>query len=195
MRPATKIPRKVNPDLICAAREMYLASPFYHPTIWQHADAVAMLALSLSIEESGGNNIVVYLAGLLHDIGAALRGLKDHQITGAEIAGEMLREFNYSDRVIEEVKYCIRVHRGSVGGDRETFEAQCVASADGADHFLQISALFGVAFLQMELNSKEAADWVRRKLRNSWKKMLPIHQEMMRERYEAVKTLLEGSIR
>lgn len=186
-----EIPR----ELIRVAREMYRTSPFYPDTIWQHADTVAMLALSLSVKEPGSNNIVVYLAGLLHDIGAALRGPKDHHVTGAEIAEEMLRRFDYPNGVIEAVQYCILVHRGSVEGERRTFESQCVASADGADHFLQIPALFSVAFSRMGLNSQEAADWIGNKLENSWKKMLPIHQEMMRKRYEAVTTLLEGSIR
>ena len=176
MRSAVEVPCDIKPGLIERAKEIYLNSPFYDQTIWKHVSFVAMLASSTASHELGGNGSIAYIGGLLHDVGAALRGPEDHHITGAIIAEGMLRELGYSEAVIREVLHCIFVHRGSIESRRETIEAQCVASADGLAHFLQIPALFRIALFNKGFSSREAAEWVRNKLDRSWQKMLPVHR-------------------
>lgn len=170
---------------------IYQHSPFYDYTLFHHANFVAAVATQRTMQ-LGGNPNVAYLAGWLHDVGAAIKGPEDHHKTGAKIAGKMLREFGYPKSVIKPVQYCILVHRGSIEGERETIEAKCVASADGVAHLYQIPALFSIAYLKLGLSSLEAAEWVRGKLKRSWNKLLPVNQENMRKKYEAAMELLEG---
>ena len=173
--------------------QIYKSSPFYDHTIYAHVVLVAGIA-SATATQLGGNGPIAFLAGLLHDVGAAVKGPKEHHKTGAKIAKEILTDLGYSEDVIGAVQYCILGHRGSVKGERETIEAKCVASADGLAHFHQIPALFAVALLQKGLSSREAGEWVKDKLERSWQKMLPIHKKMARKRYKAVMETLGNAL-
>ena len=175
--------------LFAILREIYQNSPFYDHTLWNHVGLVALLA-SPAATELGGNGPIAYLGGLLHDVGAAKKGPKDHHKTGAEIAGKILNDLNYPKDVIGPVQYCILVHRGSIESERETIEAKCVASADGMAHFYQMPALFAVAFLELKLNSREAGEWIKAKLERDWGKMLPIHQKLMGEKHDIAMEIL-----
>lgn len=179
-------------ELASRLSTIYQHSPFYDYTLFNHANFVAALAAQHTMQ-LGGNPNVAYLAGWLHDVGAATKGPERHHKTGAKIAGKMLKEFSYPKSIIKPVQYCILVHRGSIKGERKTIEAKCVASADGISHLYQIPALFSIAFLRLGLNSLEAAAWVTGKLKRSWNKMLPDDQEEMREKYEAAMELLDRS--
>jgi len=171
--------------LFDVVERIYKNSPFYDHTIYAHVVLVAGIA-SATATQLGGNGPIAYLAGLLHDIGAAVEGPKEHHKTGEEIAKKILADLAYPEDVINAVQYCIFGHRGSVKGKRETIEAKCVASADGLVHFHQIPALFAVALLKKGLSSREAGEWVKDKLERSWQKMLPMHTKKARKRYKAV---------
>ena len=170
-------------------RRIYLNSSFYGPTLYNHVGLTALLGM-VATYEIGGNSPIIHLAGLLHDIGAAMKGPEDHHKTGAEIAGKILKGIGYSEDIIKPVQYCILVHRGSREGERETIEAKCVASADGAAHFYQIPTLFSLAFLNLKLDSLSAGEWVKGKLERSWNKMLPVHQVLVREKYDVTMEVL-----
>jgi len=171
--------------LFSVIKQLYKNSPFYDHTIYAHVALVAGMA-SVTATQLGGNGPIAYLAGLLHDIGAAVEGPEDHHKTGAKIAEKIMTNLGYPGDVIDAVKYCILGHRGSVRGEREAIETKCVASADGLCHFYQIPALFAIAFLQKGLSSREAGEWVKDKLERSWRKMLPVHKKMARKRHKAV---------
>ncbi len=170
-------------------KQVYANSPFYDHTIYAHVAFVATIA-SATATQLGGNGPIAYLAGLLHDIGAAMKGPENHHKTGAEIAKKILTGLGYPEDVITAVQDCILGHRGNVGGERGTIEAQCVASADGLIHFYQIPALFKLALLQEKLSSREAGEWVKAKLERSWQKMLPIHKKMARRRCKVAMEIL-----
>ena len=157
---------------------IYRENRFYGPTLVLHISYVAVFA-AVAATELGGDGRLAYLAGLLHDIGAAMKGPKDHHQTGAEIAGKMLRGLGYPKETIEQVKQCLLVHRGSIASERITIEARCVASADGFVHFFRVADLFWVAFVKLGLDASDAGEWVGKKLQRSWNKMLPQHRAMV----------------
>uniref|UniRef100_UPI00351C5E0D HD domain-containing protein n=1 Tax=Methanomethylovorans sp. TaxID=2758717 RepID=UPI00351C5E0D len=86
-------------------------------------------------EKEGGNEQVLRLAALLHDVGI----VKEHQEGGdhaqysAEIAQEFLIVAGADKGLIEHVTACIRSHRFSRGLEAQTLEAQILQDADRID--------------------------------------------------------------
>jgi len=171
-------------QLTAILKYLYLNSSFYDHTILAHVYLVAGIAAATTTKV-GGHGPLTFISGLLHDIGAAVKGPEDHHKTGAEIAGKILRGIGYhEDIIIKPVQYCILVHRGSIKSERKSIEAKCVASADGLAHFYQLPTLFYDAFLGRGLSSDAAGEQIRRKLQNDWEKMLPQHRAMVQDMYD-----------
>jgi len=134
---------------------------------------------------------VVRLAALLHDIGKVKHGPEDHHLTSEKEAEKILQQFDYEQEVIERVKYCIKVHRGSVDLKRETIESKVVASADALSHFDTLPFLFYTAYEQANMSAEEGVDWIKSKLKRDWQqKMMPEAQEIIKDKYEAIKRIL-----
>lgn len=138
----------------------------------------------------GGNQEIVEIAAWLHDIGSVINGRKDHHLTGAKIAEEKLREFDYPEEKIEKVKKCILNHRGSIGNIFEFVEEQIVAEADALSAFNSISGLFKVALVYERLRQDEARVSVRNKLKNKWNQLSDESRELIKPKYEATMLLL-----
>jgi uncharacterized protein len=134
---------------------------------------------------------IVEIAALLHDIA----GIKDrdnyenHHLLGAEEAEKILKGFNYPQEKIEKIKHCILTHRGSKSIKRETLEAECVASADAMAHFDTIPALLHFVFVRLGMDVDEGTKWLRDKLDRSWTKLIPEAKEIVKDKYEATKTI------
>jgi putative nucleotidyltransferase with HDIG domain len=135
---------------------------------------------------------IVEIAALLHDIaGIKDRGnYENHHLLGAEEAEKILRGFKYPQEKIEKIKHCIRAHRGSKSINRETLEAECVASADAMAHFDEIPALLHFAFVRLGMGVDEGSKWLRDKLNRSWSKLIPEAKEIIKDKYEATKIIL-----
>ncbi len=136
---------------------------------------------------------VLRIAAWLHDIGSILDGREDHHITGAKIAEDKLREFNYPGEKIQKVKHCILAHRGSKDIKRETIEAEILADADSMSHFDELGGLFKYEFIIGGINFKqrEAQKRVREKLARSYNKLSDSAKKIIQPRYEAAMLLLE----
>ncbi|PIN91310.1 metal-dependent phosphohydrolase [Candidatus Pacearchaeota archaeon CG10_big_fil_rev_8_21_14_0_10_35_13] len=142
-------------------------------------------------KKMNANEEIVELAATLHDIGLIMHGRENHHITGAEIAEKKLKELNYPEEKIEQVKHCIRTHRGSKDIKRETKEAQIVADADAMSHFDRIGGIFWIAYFVEKLNQEEAREFVKTKLTKSFNKLSKNAKEIIKPRYEAAMMLLE----
>ena len=143
-------------------------------------------------DELGGDKEVIQLAAWLHDIGSIIHGREDHHITGAEIAETKLKEYNYPADKIDLVKKCIRNHRGSKNFNRENLEEQIIAEADVMSNFDNIEGIFKAAFCFENLSQSEARKSVRQKLNRKWKQLhFDKSRELVRDKYEAVRVLLE----
>lgn len=96
-------------QLKAAVEERWRKNHFYPDTALRHLFDTAEKAKVLA-EKVGADAEICWLAGLLHDIGAIESGPNDHHNTGAEIAGQMLKNLSYPQITIHAVQYCIRVH-------------------------------------------------------------------------------------
>jgi uncharacterized protein len=135
---------------------------------------------------------IVEIAALLHDY-ASIKDpalYQDHHHHGPVEAEKILRQLGYPADRIEAVKYCIADHRGSVPGERNSAEAECLANADGLTHLEQVPSLLHLAFVQRGMGIDEGSQWVRAKLERSWNKLSPPVQALVRKRYEAVLQVL-----
>lgn len=142
-------------------------------------------------KKTGVDEEVIILAALLHDVGSAVSGREDHQITGVNIAEEKLKEFNYPKEKIEIIKKCILNHRGSINNYRESKEEQIIVDADSMVAFDSLSDLFGAAYICETKNKDEAKISVRNKLINKWNQLSPDAKEIVKPKYDAAMFLLK----
>ncbi len=163
----------------------------YSSNVWdQHIVLVVgyarMLAKNLGVDQD-----LAELGALLHDIGSLRFGEDDHEITGQKEAEKILKDLGASEKVIAEVKECIRSHRGSKDIKPQTLTAQIVANADAMAHFDVVPVLLRVGLDKYDKNEKLAAKWVLDKLERDWNKKLTIPEakKKVTEKYEAAKLL------
>lgn len=99
-----------------------------------HIERVEDLCMRIR-EKEGGDEQVLRLAALLHDVGI----VKEHQQGGdhaqysAEIAQEFLTVAGADKGLIDHVTACIRSHRFSRGLEAQTLEAKILQDADRID--------------------------------------------------------------
>jgi putative nucleotidyltransferase with HDIG domain len=136
----------------------------------------------------------IELAAILHDIGRAeTENYEKHHIVGVSEAEKILKNFNYSEDIIREIKHCVESHRRNLGPKPKTMVAKIVANADAMAHLDTVPALFywrGKAGDDFE----DVIDWVNNKIKDDWEKKitLPKAKKMMKEKYKAIRLLLDS---
>lgn len=161
-------------------------------TIWtHHITHVVKNAKSLA-KLLDADLEIVEIAALLHDFASVKdKALyKDHHINSAIEAEKILKSFDYPAEKIEAVKHCIESHRGSITEQRRSIEAECVASADAMSHIQNVPALLYSAYTQRGMEIDEGIQWLRKKLKRSWNKMIPQAQNIVRDKYKAALRIL-----
>ncbi|NUU94741.1 hypothetical protein XO10_00135 [Marinitoga sp. 1135] len=144
-------------------------------------------------ENENANKEIVIISALLHDIARAdeLKGLiEDHAIEGALRAERFLKEINYP--YVNEVKYCIEVHRFSKGLIPETLEAKILQDADRLDALGNI----GIARVFMHKNGGD----MKERLNHFYEKILKLGdlmhtktaKKMAEEKNKIIKNFVEG---
>uniref|UniRef100_A0A7C4M2P3 HD domain-containing protein n=1 Tax=candidate division CPR3 bacterium TaxID=2268181 RepID=A0A7C4M2P3_UNCC3 len=136
---------------------------------------------------------IIELSALLHDYSSLVSKdfYEEHHIHSSRLAEEILKKFNYPKETIEKVKYCIFTHRASKEIKRESLEAKIVASANAMSHFSDVNSLFYLAFIIHKLDIEKGTKFVLTKLENSWKKVMPEGRAIIKEKYDAIKSLFE----
>lgn len=162
---------------------------------WTHHILPVVKYAKLMAEKLGADEEIVEIAALLHDYASVkdYQLYEEHHLNGAELAQQILSEFNYPQNKIEQIKHCILCHRGSKAIEKLTKEALCVADADSMAHLDSISSLFYLAFSSHKMDIEEANNWVMQKLERSWNKLSPQAKEIVKDKYEAIKLLLGGA--
>jgi uncharacterized protein len=100
----------------------------------------------------GADLEIIEAAAYLHDSRGASpaeggKERKEHHITSAEFAGEVLASKGWSQERIEAVQHCIRAHRFRHNGERpESLEAQCLFDADKLDVLGAVGAARTIAY-------------------------------------------------
>lgn len=143
-------------------------------------------------DKYGADMELIEIAAWLHDIGSIIYGRKDHHATGAQVAGEKLREFGYDKEKIEKVRKCILHHRGSQKLQLESLEEQILAEADAMSNFDEIAGIFKAAYVYENMTQGEARIAVLQKLENKWKQLrFKKSKEIIKPKYEAIRLLLK----
>jgi uncharacterized protein len=118
---------------------------------FDHVLRVEKMAIRIASAE-GADLEIVEAAAYLHDSrGAspedASGARKEHHITSAEFAGEVLTSKGWRRERIEAVQHCIRAHRYRHDGERpQTLEAKCLFDADKLDVLGAVGAARTIAY-------------------------------------------------
>ncbi|HPS21591.1 MAG TPA: HD domain-containing protein [Candidatus Paceibacterota bacterium] len=121
------------------------------------------LAKILKVDEE-----IVELAALLHDIGRLKFGGENHDITGIPEAEKILKEHNYPQDTIDEIKHCVESHRGSKDLIPKTILAKIIANADAMAHFDVLPIFF---YWRSKKDSfEEVLKWTDEKIERDWNK-------------------------
>jgi uncharacterized protein len=158
---------------------------------WRYHVSLVVKNAQLLAKKLGANGEVVELAALLHDIGAIKFGKENHENTGALEAEKILKKLNYPQQTINEVKYCIKAHRGSSKKKPRSLEAEIIRNADAMAHFDTVPSLFRAALILKKNNLKQAQQWFLEKIERDWNQKLTISEarKMMEKKYKAISSL------
>lgn len=102
----------------------------------EHTIRVYNLCLHLAKGEKDVNGNVLEAAAMLHDIAREEENNNpelDHALLGAEMAGLILKDFDFTSEEIENIKHCISAHRYRNGIKPKTIEAKILFDADKLD--------------------------------------------------------------
>jgi len=103
---------------------------------FEHTMRVYNLCLHLAKEEKDVNMNVLEAAAILHDIAREEEnnnhGL-DHALLGAEMAGLILKDFDFTTDEVKNIKHCISAHRYRNDIHPKTIEAKILFDADKLD--------------------------------------------------------------
>jgi hypothetical protein len=88
-------------------------------------------ALLIAAEEGSVNYGILIPSVLLHDIGFCTADFKKlgHDVVGARLAAEILKDLEYTEEECAAVSHCIRAHKGKAVHP-QTLEAQILYDAD-----------------------------------------------------------------
>ena len=158
---------------------------------YYYIEAVVKNAQILA-QKFGADEEIVIISAWLHDIASITDYslYEMHHIHGANIAENILKQFNYEEEKINKVKECILNHRGSVNNTKLTIEERCVADADAISHFDSISSLLYLAYVNKHMNIEEGRNFVVEKLKRSYNKLSDASKEFYKNKYDNAMSLL-----
>jgi len=160
--------------------------------IWSHHIKIVVEYGEKIAKKKKADIEVVKIACLLHDYASLVDSsfYKEHHIHGAILAEKILNKYNYPKEKIELVKKCIMSHRGSVEFPKTTIEEICVAEADALSHIIQVPSLLFLAYKEKGMGIDEGRDFVREKIKRTWKKLTPEVKELIKLEYESALVIL-----
>ena len=164
---------------------------------WEmHIKPVLHYALKLA-DIKKADKEVLEVSVYLHDLGTILYGNDDHHETGARDAEKLLTKLGVEKDFIEQVKHCILTHRASKEMKPKTIEAEILKTADAMAHYDAIPWLIKIGLHNTQGDLKGSIKWVLDKVNRNWEKkiLFPEAKEMVKEKYEAAKLLLEAALR
>jgi uncharacterized protein len=157
----------------------------------QHLSVVVEYAERLS-EALGADLEIVKLAGWLHDIAAVqdVAALPKHPALSAEVARKMLRKKGYPAERIERVAACIASHAAPVRVGSGSAEEVCVSNADAMSQIVRPAYWLYFAFRVRRLGFAEGRDWLRQRVENNWKALIPPARAIIEKEYRQVTEFL-----
>ncbi len=130
---------------------------------------------------------VLELAALLHDYSGILDIdlYKDHHAHSARLAEEILSRLDYPEEKTRSIQKAIFNHRGSLKLKRRSLEEKILASADAMTHITELADMFYLAYKVHGYETREGAEWLKKKLERSWKKIMKEGRELVKDDYKA----------
>ena len=112
------------------ARHRYAQTVLFHHN-FTHVMRDLHRALVIAADEASVNYGILIPSVLLHDIGFCTSDFKKvgHDVAGARLAVEILKDLEYTDDECAAVGHCIHAHKGKADQPR-TIEAQILYDAD-----------------------------------------------------------------
>ena len=131
---------------------------------------------------------VLKLSALLHDISMTDINLDRsiHNEYGAEIAEQLLKQYNYSIDKITFVKKCILNHSNKRKDFRTTKEEEILVTADGLSHFDSINNLYSLAFNVIGLNEEDSIKFVQDKLTKDYEEIPDNVKPLIEQKYRKI---------
>lgn len=131
---------------------------------------------------------IVELSALLHDIAMTDENLdrSKHNEYGAIIAEQLLNQYNYDYKKIEQVKKCILNHSNKRKNFRTTQEEKILVNADAMAHFDCIESIYSLAFNVMGLNKEESIQFVKDKLTKDYNEIDDDVKEFVQTKYNKI---------
>ena len=172
-------------------RRSELPSNFFGMGCFYHIRAVVDNAAMLA-KQFGADEEIAIIAAWLHDVASITdyNLYEEHHIHGAEMAKEILEEFDYDKEKIAQVQSCVLNHRGSISGERLSLEELCVADADAISHFDNVPSLLYLAYVKRNLGIDEGKEFVKAKLTRSYEKLSEESKNFYREKFKQVMNVL-----
>lgn len=115
---------------------------------------------------------IVEIASILHDIAKIKeKGKEDeHDIVGAKIAGEILKELNFDLKKIERVQSCILNHSCNFGKPN-IIEDICVCDGDILASLYNPTIFYYLAYKEYNFNYEEGKEYVKKSLTKKCEKL------------------------
>ena len=155
-----------------------------------HINPVVEIACDMS-KKLGADIQVVEISAYLHDITKITGEREKHHITGAYYAERFLKKYNIEDEKVEQIKNCIKKHRGSYEGKRNTLEEKIIATADAVAHIEHPLTLFYAWYGRRQCSIDEGADGIIKKLQKSWNKIeFDDVKEKLNKKYKNIMKIL-----
>ena len=132
------------------------------------------------------------LAALLHDIGRIRHGDLDHNLTGMIDAEKILKDNQYPDKMINQIKQSINLHRASQHVRPKTILDKIIANADAMAHFDILPLFFYWRAKKHEF--PKILEWMQEKINRDWNKKLslPAAKKIIKPKYQAIKLILKA---
>lgn len=164
-------------------------SNYFGIGIWTHHIKYVVKYSKLLAKKLNADEEVLELAALLHDYASVFNYelYPEHHIHSAKLSGEILSKLDFQIGLIEKVKLCILTHRGSLPMQKQTREAEILASADALAHFDSVNSLLYLAFTKHKMSIDDGTKWVLDKLERSWNKLMPEAKELISDKYNSIK--------
>lgn len=173
-------------------RRCLLPTNAYGIGAWEHHIELVYKIAIQNCSLYGADKNIVALAALLHDVASVTNKdfTEEHHVIGAQIAEEILKEYNLSNDKLELIKKCILNHRGSRLVEKTTPEEICIADSDAMAHFYSVPSLLRMVYVEKGMNIDEGREFAFKKLERSYNKLSEKGKEVIKPYYKASKILL-----
>lgn len=140
--------------------------------------------------ELESNILICDSAALLHDIGIALYGINEHNISGAEKAEKMLKLVGFNNDNVHLIASMIKNHNGAYFPGL-TLEDEILRSADGMAHISEVPYTFYSYLLRNSYGEAKRKTKEKLLFEMEQKITIPLAKERIYQKYELAINLLD----